>query len=83
MNEFVKDTLMRCLYTFAEVMLGFVAVGSAFTEIHWGHALSVAGVAVIVCILKQIAVNFKPKNEVPAEFDLLMYQTDEEGDVDE
>ena len=56
LKEFLKDTAYRCAYTFAEAMLAFLAVGSAITDISWGHALSVAAVATLLCLLKQCAV---------------------------
>ena len=54
-KEFWKDTAYRCLWTFAEAMLGCIAVGQTLAEIKWEHALSVSAVATIVCFLKQIA----------------------------
>ena len=56
-KEFWKDTAYRCLWTFAEAMLGCITIGQTLTEIKWVHALSVSAVATIVCLLKQIAKN--------------------------
>lgn len=54
-KEFLKDTALRCAWTFAEAMLGCLTVGQALTEINWVHALSISAVATIICLLKQIA----------------------------
>lgn len=53
-TEFWKDTALRCAWTFAEAMLGCIAIGQTFAEIPWVHALSVSGVATVACFLKQI-----------------------------
>ena len=55
-KAFIEAALMRALYTFAEVMLGFLAVGMSFSEVQWGHALSVSVVATVISILKSIVV---------------------------
>ena len=54
-KEFLKDTALRCAWTFAEAMLGCMTVGQALTEINWLHALSISAVATIICLLKQVA----------------------------
>lgn len=55
-REQIKDILLRTLKTMLEVMLGFITLGVAVTEIDWTYALSVtltAGVyAVIVNVIK-------------------------------
>lgn len=53
--EWLKKTAIRTVKTFAETMLGFVIVGSGFTEVDWIHALSVSGVACVACVLVNIA----------------------------
>ncbi len=55
-KEFLQATFIRALYTFAEVLLGFLAVGASVSEVNWGHALSVSIVATIISILKSILV---------------------------
>lgn len=75
--DFIKDTAYRCAWTFAEAMLGCLAVGQTITEIHWIHALSISAVAVIACLLKQIAKYSKANTEVEDEID---YLEDEEDD---
>lgn len=67
MKEFWKDTALRCLWTFAEAMLGFVTIGQAMTDISWKHALSVSAVAVIVCLIKQLGVY--ARNNVKEDYD--------------
>ena len=53
-KDFWKDTAYRCLWTFAEAMLGCITIGQTLTEIKWVHALSASAVATIACFLKQI-----------------------------
>ena len=60
-KEFWIDTAKRCAWTFAQALLGFIAVGQTLTEVKWVHALSVAAVAAIVCFLKQIVVGTQIK----------------------
>lgn len=55
MKKFILDMLERALKTFAQVLVGFIGAGAAFGDIDWGHALSVAGVAVLASILTSIA----------------------------
>ena len=55
-KEFWHDTGKRCAWTFAQAMLGCIAVGQTITEIAWKHAFSIAIVATIVCFLKQVMV---------------------------
>ena len=55
-KEFWYDTGKRCAWTFAQAMLGCIAVGQTITEIAWKHAFSIAIVATIACFLKQIMV---------------------------
>lgn len=54
MKEWFKAAGLRALYTFAEVMLGFLTVGMAISEVSWVHALSVSVVAAIIALLKSI-----------------------------
>ena len=63
MKEFWKDTGYRCAWTFAQALLAFMAVGQRFEEVHWGHALSVAGLAAFICLIKQIAIYAKEKSK--------------------
>lgn len=55
-KDFLQAAFVRALYTFAEVFLGFLAVGSSVSEVNWTHALSVSVVATIISILKSIMV---------------------------
>ena len=55
-RAFIEAALMRAIYTFAEVMLGFMAVGMSVSEVQWGHALSVSLVATVISILKSVVI---------------------------
>lgn len=57
-KEFWIDTLERCIWTFAETMLGLIAVGQTIESIAWKHALSVSAVATLICLLKQFTIAF-------------------------
>ncbi len=62
-KEFLQAAFVRALYTFAEVFLGFFAVGMSVSEVEWGHALSVSIVATIISILKSIIVGLPEVKE--------------------
>ena len=90
MNKaFWIDTAYRCAWTFAEAMLGCMAIGQTITEIHWTYALSVSGVATLICLLKQIAKCAKKHASdddievVENEPEVFSYEEEEEGDTDE
>lgn len=51
-KEFWKDTAERAIYTFAEAMLGFMAVN--IEDIDWKNALCVSCAAFLVTIFKCI-----------------------------
>lgn len=51
--EFWADTLERAIFTFAEAMIGYMAVNS-LAEVDWMNALSVSGVAFLATIFKCI-----------------------------
>ena len=61
-KEFWKDTGYRCAWTFAQALLAFMAVGQAIEDVHWIHALSVACLAALICLIKQIAKYAKEKS---------------------
>ena len=46
---------VRAVKTFAQTMLGFIAVGVAMSDIPWLYALSVSTVALIASLLTSIA----------------------------
>lgn len=48
-KSWFQKTAVRCIKTFAEVMLANMSVGQAFGEVSWAQAASCAGVASIVC----------------------------------
>lgn len=55
-KEFLSAALVRAIYTFAEVFLGFLAVGQSVSQVEWTHALSVSIVATVISILKSILI---------------------------
>ena len=63
-KEFWRDTAERAICTFAEAMLGYLAVNS-LADVDWVNALSVSGVAFIAtvfkCIIMQAAKDGKQK----------------------
>lgn len=62
-KAFLEAAFIRALYTFAEVFLGFLAVGSSISEVNWGHAFSVSIVATVISILKSIIVGLPEVKE--------------------
>lgn len=59
MKEGIKQWIIkagiRAVKTFAQTLLGFMAVGLAISEIPWGYALSVSTVALIASLLTSLA----------------------------
>jgi len=59
-KEFWLATFERAVNTFAQVLVGFLAitgVPTGFADIDWTTTFSVAGVATLVSVLKSIIVN--------------------------
>ena len=50
-----KAAGIRALKTFAQAMIGSIAVGAAISEIQWGYILSVSFVAALLSLLTSIA----------------------------
>ena len=55
MKQWIIKAGIRAIKTFAQTLLGFMAVGLAMSEIQWGYALSVSTVALIASLLTSIA----------------------------
>ena len=54
-KQWIIKAGIRAVKTFAQTLLGFMAVGLAINEIPWGYALSVSTVALIASILTSLA----------------------------
>lgn len=54
-KEWIKAAGIRAVKTFAQTMIGTIAVGAAFNEIDWLRALSVSGVACVLSLLTSLA----------------------------
>lgn len=54
-SEWIKAALIRAVKTFAQTMVGSIAVGAAFQEVDWLRALSVSGVAFVLSLLTSLA----------------------------
>ena len=54
-SEWIKAALIRAVKTFAQTMVGSIAVGAAFQEVDWLRALSVSGVAFALSLLTSLA----------------------------
>lgn len=54
-KEWIKAAGIRALKTFAQTMVGTIAVGAAFNEVDWLRALSVSGVACVLSLLTSLA----------------------------
>ena len=66
-KEFAKASLIRALRTFAQAFASMIAVGAAFSEVEWLHALSVSGVAFVLSILTSLATGLPEVGQKPAE----------------
>ena len=53
-KEWLKAALIRALKTFAQTMVGSIAVGAAVEEVQWLRALSVSGVAFVLSMLTSL-----------------------------
>lgn len=54
-KEWLRAALIRAVKTFAQTMVGSIAVGAAFQEVDWLRALSVSGVAFVLSMLTSLA----------------------------
>ena len=54
-KEWLKAAGIRALKTFAQTMVGSIAVGAAVSEVDWLRALSVSGVACVLSLLTSLA----------------------------
>ena len=54
-KEWIKAAGIRAVKTFAQTMIGTIAVGAAFNEIDWFRALSVSGVACVLSLFTSLA----------------------------
>lgn len=54
MKQFLKDLLERSIATFAEAMLGCIGATAMIGDVDWVVALSTAGLATLVTVLKCI-----------------------------
>lgn len=53
--EWLKAALIRAVKTFAQTLVGSIAVGATFSEVDWLRALSVSGVACVLSLLTSLA----------------------------
>ena len=54
-KEWFQAAGVRALRTFAQVLVGSVAVGAAFSDVDWLRVLSVAGVSGVLSIATSLA----------------------------
>ena len=54
-KKWIKAAGIRALKTFAQTMVGSIAVGAAISEVDWLRALSVSGVACVLSLLTSLA----------------------------
>ena len=54
MQEFIRALVIRAIRTGAQVLLGFITVGAALSDINWKYALSVTVVSMIASALTSI-----------------------------
>jgi len=66
-KEWALAALIRAVKTFAQAFVGCIAVGAAWSEVDWLHALSVSGVAFVLSILTSLGGLPEVKKIEPAE----------------
>ena len=66
-KEFLIAALIRAIRTFAQTFVSMIAVGAAFTEVDWLHALSVSGVAFVLSVLTSLATGLPEVEKLPEE----------------
>ena len=66
-KEFLIAALIRAIRTFAQTFVSMIAVGAAFTEVDWLHALSVSGVAFVLSVLTSLATGLPEVQKLPEE----------------
>lgn len=54
-KEWLKAAGIRAIKTFAQTMVGSIAVGAAIHEVDWLRALSISAVACILSLLTSLA----------------------------
>lgn len=54
-RKWLKAALIRAAKTFAQSMIGSIAVGAAISEVDWVRALSVSGVACVLSLFTSLA----------------------------
>ena len=54
-REWLQAAGIRAIKTFAQTMVGPIAVGAALNEVDWLRALSVSGVACVLSLLTSLA----------------------------
>ena len=50
-----KAAGIRAVKTFAQTMVGSIAVGAAISEVQWGYVVSVSAVAALLSLLTSVA----------------------------
>lgn len=54
-KKWAKAAGIRAVKTFAQTMLGMIAVGAAIAEVEWKYVISVAIVAALLSLLTSVA----------------------------
>lgn len=55
-KEFIKASLIRAVWTMAQVALSMITIGMKITEVDWRHIVSVSIVAGLYSLLKSIVL---------------------------
>lgn len=69
-KKWTLAALVRAIKTFAQTMVGSIAVGAAFQEVDWLRALSVSGVAFVLSLLTSLAGLPEVPEAVPPDEDI-------------
>lgn len=88
--NWLKAAGIRAIKTFAQSLVAYIGVATAFSEVNWARALSTAGLAALLSLLMSISglpeLNDEPIKEVefdPAYDEVNQNESSSDDDIDE
>lgn len=88
--NWLKAAGIRATKTFAQSLVAYIGVATAFSEVNWARALSTAGLAALLSLLMSISglpeLNDEPIKEVefdPAYDEVNQNESSSDDDIDE
>lgn len=62
-KEWLRSTIIRCVWTFAETMLALISTMTFIEEIKWKTTLSASALSFLICFLKCIVTGLPEVNK--------------------